>query len=63
MMPIMDHVGVLIKHDGDPYKDSSKNQNQRDIITQSIISIALGVVAFLAFCVSLICDLVRHRPS
>jgi len=36
----------------DPYKDGSKNQNQRDIITQSVISIALGFFAFLAFCVS-----------
>lgn len=36
----------------DPYKDGSKSQNQRDIITQSIISIALGFAAFLAFCVS-----------
>lgn len=35
-------------HDG--YKDQSKSQNQRDIITQSVISIALGFFAFLAFC-------------
>ena len=37
--------------DGDVYKDPSKNQNQRDITTQAVISIALGIVAFLAFCV------------
>lgn len=38
--------------DGDAYKDPSKNQNQRDIILQAVISIALGIAAFLAFCVS-----------
>jgi hypothetical protein len=32
------------------YGDQTKNQ--RDIITQSIISIAFGLSAFLAFCVS-----------
>ena len=34
----------------DDYKDQSKSQNQRDITTQSVISIALGLFAFLAFC-------------
>ena len=29
-----------------------QTQNQRDIITQSIISIVFGLIAFLAFCVS-----------
>lgn len=37
---------------GDPVKDPSKNHNQRDITTQIVISIALGIFAFLAFCVS-----------
>lgn len=32
------------------YQDQTQNQNQRDIITQSVISIALGFFAFLAFC-------------
>lgn len=36
----------------DPYKDGSKSQNQRDITTQAVISIALGFSAFVAFCVS-----------
>lgn len=30
----------------------SQTKNQRDIITQSVLSIALGLAAFLAFCVS-----------
>ena len=34
----------------DDYKDQSQNNNQRDIITQSVISIALGLIAFLTFC-------------
>ncbi len=38
--------------DKDPYKDASRSQNQRDITTQAVISIALGFFAFLAFCVS-----------
>lgn len=36
--------------DGDGYMDQSQNQNQRDLYTQLIISIALGFFAFLAFC-------------
>ena len=36
--------------DDDSYKDQSKSQNQRSIITQSVISIALGFFAFLVFC-------------
>ena len=36
--------------DPEGYQKQSENQNQRDIITQSVISIALGVFAFLAFC-------------
>ena len=31
--------------------DPNSNQNQRDITVQAIISIALGIFAFLAFCV------------
>ncbi|KAK4696831.1 calcium permeable stress-gated cation channel, partial [Lecanoromycetidae sp. Uapishka_2] len=41
---------ILASNNGDAYKDPSKNQNQRDITTQAVISIALGIVAFLAFC-------------
>lgn len=36
--------------DPDGYKDQSKTQNQRDIYTQIVISVALGFFAFLAFC-------------
>lgn len=36
--------------EGNPYDNQTKNQ--RDVTTQSIISIALGLGAFLAFCVS-----------
>ena len=36
---------------GDPVKDPSKNHNQRDITTQAVISIALGLLTFFAFCV------------
>lgn len=36
--------------DSGGYADQSKNQNQKDIITQIIISVALGFFAFLAFC-------------
>ena len=50
---------VLIRNAGDAYKDQSQSHNQRDIITQSVISIALGLVAFLAFCVSTLCDVVH----
>ena len=38
----------MTNHDG--YKDQSKSQNQRDLTTQSVISVALGLFAFLAFC-------------
>ena len=41
-------VWTMTGHDG--YKDQSHNQNQRDITTQIIISVALGFFAFLAFC-------------
>ena len=41
-------VPTMTAHDG--YKDQSHNQNQRDITTQIIISVALGFFAFLAFC-------------
>ena len=34
----------------DDYKDQTKSQNQRDLTTQCVISIALGLLAFLAFC-------------
>ena len=43
---------LWIRNSGDAYKDQSQSHNQRDITTQSVISIALGLVAFLAFCVS-----------
>lgn len=36
--------------DSGGYADQSKNQNQKDIIQQIIISVALGLFAFLAFC-------------
>ena len=36
--------------DGNGYQDQSRNQNQRDITTQIVISVALGFFAFLAFC-------------
>lgn len=36
--------------DREGYQDQSQNENQRNIITQSVISIALGLFAFLAFC-------------
>lgn len=38
------------KHD-DYYRNQTKNQ--RDVQTQTVVSIALGLVAFLSFCVSL----------
>lgn len=38
----------MADHNG--YQDQSKNQNQRAITTQIVISIALGIFAFLAFC-------------
>ena len=41
-------VRAMTAHDG--YQDQSHNQNQRDITTQIIVSIALGFFAFLAFC-------------
>ena len=40
--------------EGNPYDNQTKNQ--RDVTTQSIISIALGLAAFLAFCVSEMLD-------
>ena len=43
---------LWIRNAGDAYKDQSQNHNQRDLTTQSVISIALGLAAFLAFCVS-----------
>lgn len=43
---------LWIRNAGDAYKDQSQNHNQRDITTQSVISIAFGLIAFLAFCVS-----------
>ena len=49
---------VWIRNASDAYKDQSQNHNQRDITTQSVISIALGLAAFLAFCVSTRFDLV-----
>lgn len=54
---------VWIRNAGDAYKDQSQSHNQRDIITQSVISIALGLVAFLAFCVSTLCDLTYFEHS
>lgn len=35
-------------------EDPNHNQNQRDITVQLVISIALGFLAFFAFCVRLI---------
>ena len=32
-------------------EDPNHNQNQRDVTTQLVISIALGLIAFLSFCV------------
>ena len=58
---VMDRV--WIRNAGDAYKDQSQSHNQRDIITQSVISIALGLVAFLAFCVSTLCDLTYFEHS
>ncbi len=52
---------LWIRNAGDAYKDQSQNHNQRDITTQSVISIALGLVAFLAFCVSTLCDLISSN--
>ena len=43
-------ASAWIRADRDDYKDQSKSQNQRDITTQSVISIALGLFTFLAFC-------------
>ena len=43
-------IHSLQNHTGDPYQNQTKNQ--RDIQTQSVISIALGLVAFTSFCVS-----------
>ena len=39
-----------IMKDGNGYQGQSRNQNQRDITTQIVISVALGLFAFLAFC-------------
>ena len=46
----------LQNHTGDPYQNQTKNQ--RDIQTQSVVSITLGLVAFTSFCVSLIWSIV-----
>ena len=43
-------ASAWIRSDRDEYKDQSRSENQRNIITQSVISIALGLFAFLAFC-------------
>ena len=32
----------------------NSNQNQRDVTTQLVISVALGLFAFLGFCVSIV---------
>ena len=44
----MDSAWTMADPDG--YKNQSKNENQRAITTQAVISIALGFFAFLAFC-------------
>ena len=36
--------------EGDQYRNQTKNQ--RDIQTQSVISVAFGLIAFISFCVS-----------
>ena len=54
---------VWIRSAGDAYKDQSQSHNQRDITTQAVISIAFGLVAFLAFCVSTLWDVVHLEHS
>lgn len=46
----MGYLGTL--EGGDEYKWDDQTRDQRDLVTQSIISIALGLIAFLTFCVS-----------
>jgi len=47
-------MGYLdILEDKDKYKWDDQTRDQRDLVTQSIISIALGLIAFLTFCVSI----------
>ncbi len=41
---------VNFKDKGD-YDSNGQTRDQRDLVTQSIISIALGLIAFLTFCV------------
>lgn len=45
---------IWVAKEKDLYKDPAKNENQRTIYVQSIISMALGLIAFLTFCVSLL---------
>lgn len=47
-------MGLLdILEDKDGYKWDDQTRDQRDLVTQSIISIAFGLIAFLTFCVSI----------
>lgn len=47
---MMNHFNASKDKDGFDWEGQTRDQ--RDLVTQSIISIALGLIAFLTFCVS-----------
>lgn len=62
-------MGYLdILKDKDDFKWDDQTRDQRDLVTQSIISIAFGLIAFLTFCVrirtgSFVTSLTKLCPS